>query len=144
MRFDGEWLECDDEIVRPVMRGEILTGIGVWRAFELLVDTGADRTVISANVLETLSLDTSQPHDRIAGVGGIVDSVNVRTQIRLTRDDGLKAVFRGNFAACTEHETLDMSVLGRDLLELFAVIVDRGADLVTIIGAQHRYSIHRA
>ncbi len=144
MRFDGEWLECDDGILRPVMRGEILTGIGAWRAFELLVDTGADRTVISANVLETLRLETSEPQDRIGGVGGLVDSVSVRTQIRLTRDDGQKAVFRGSFPACTEHETLDMSVLGRDLLELFAVIVDRRADVVTMIGAQHRYTIHRA
>ena len=143
MRFDGEWLECDDGIVRPVMRAEILAGSGVWRAFELLVDTGADRTVISANVLETLRLETEQSRDRIGGVGGLVDSVNVRTQIRLTRDDGQKAVFRGSYAACTEHEALDMSVLGRDLLEMFAVIVDRRAEVIALIGGQHRYAIHR-
>ena len=46
--------------------------------------------------------------------------------------------------ACTQHEALDMSVLGRDLLEMFAVIVDRRADVVAIIGGQHRYTIHRA
>jgi hypothetical protein len=113
MRFDGEWLQCDDGIVRPVMRAEILAGDGTWRSVELLVDTGADRTVISANVLEGLNLDVTEPGDRIGGVGGLVDSVNVRTQIRLTRDDGHKVVFRGNYAACTNLEALDMTVLGR-------------------------------
>ena len=141
MRSNGEWLECDDGIVRPVVRAEILAGDGAWRSVELLVDTGADRTVISANVFEGLNLDATEPMDRIGGVGGLVDSVNVHTQIRLTRDDGQKAIFRGNYAACTAHEALDMTVLGRDLLEMFAVIVDRRADLVTIIGGQHRYTI---
>ena len=141
MRFDGEWLECDDGIVRPVMRAEILAGDGTWRSVELLVDTGADRTVISANVLEALNLDATAPRDRIGGVGGLVDSVNLRTQIRLTRDDGQHALFRGDYAACTDHEALDMSVLGRDLLEMFAVIVDRRADVVAVIGGQHRYTI---
>jgi len=143
MRFDGEWLECDDGIVRPVIRAEILAGDGTWRSVELLADTGADRTVISANVLEGLNLDTTEPRDRIGGVGGLVDSVNVRTQIRLTRDDGQKVIFHGEYAACTDHEALDMTVLGRDVLEMFAVIVDRRAEVVAIIGGQHRYTVHR-
>ena len=142
MRFDGEWLECDDGIVRPVIRAEVLAGDGTWRSVELLVDTGADRTVISANVLESLDLAATEPRDRIGGVGGLVDSVNVRTQIRLTREDGQKVIFRSDYAACIDHEALDMTVLGRDLLEMFAVIVDRRADVVAIIGGQHRYTIH--
>jgi predicted aspartyl protease len=144
MRFDGEWLDCDDGITRPVIRAEILTASGNWRAIELLVDTGADRTVISANVLEMLKLETTAPLDRIAGVGGLVDSVNVNTQISLTRDDGRKAVFRGNYAACIDHESLDMSVLGRDILDMFAVIVDRRGVVVAIVGGQHRYTIDRS
>jgi hypothetical protein len=83
----------------------------------MLVDTGADRTVLSANVLQSLNLDleTTTPADRIGGVGGLVDSVSVNTQIRLSRDDSQKAVFRSEYAACTDHEALDMSVLGRDI-----------------------------
>lgn len=141
MRFNGEWIQCDDGIVRPVIRAEILTGEGRWRAFELLVDTGADRTVISANVLETLSMESTAPKDRIGGVGGLVDSVSVTTHIRLSQDDGQKAVFRGEYSACTDHEALDMSVIGRDILEMFALIVDRRADVVAIIGGQHIYTI---
>jgi predicted aspartyl protease len=118
-----------------------LTGDGGWRAFELLIDTGADRTVISANVLESLNTQTTAARDKIGGVGGLVDSVLVNTQIRLSREDGQKATFRSQYAACMEHEDLDMSVLGRDILEMFALVVDRRADVVAIIGGQHYYTI---
>ena len=141
MRFNGEWLQCDDGIIRPVIRAEILTGDGGWHAFELLIDTGADRTVISANVLESLNGQTTVAQDKIGGVGGLVNSVLVDTQIRLSREDGQKATFRSQYAACTEHEDLDMSVLGRDILEMFALIVDRRADVIAIIRGQHYYTI---
>jgi predicted aspartyl protease len=141
MRFTGEWLQCDDGIVRPVMRAEIETNSGSWRAMELLVDTGADRTVLSANVLESLNLATIEPQDGIGGVGGLVDSVVVKTRIRLTRDDGMNATFHGEYAACVEYEALDMSVLGRDILEMFAVLVDRPSAVVAMLGGRHRYRI---
>lgn len=141
MQFDGEWLQCDDDVVRPIIRAEILGGNGAWRAFELLVDTGADRTVISANVLESLYLDATEPRARIGGVGGLVNSVSIVTQIRLMRNDGLPANFHGAYVACTDHYALDMSVLGRDILDMFALVVDRRSDVVAIVGGNHRYTI---
>ena len=139
MRFNGEWLQCDDEVVRPIIRAEILAGDGAWRSFELLVDTGADRTVISANVLESLNLDATESFAQISSVGGLVNSVTVVTHIRLTRDDGLQANFRGAYAACTDQDALDVSVLGRDILDMFALILDRRADVVAIIAGNHRH-----
>ena len=38
MRIDGEWLLCDDGILRPVIRGEILAIDGTWQRAEFLVD----------------------------------------------------------------------------------------------------------
>jgi predicted aspartyl protease len=142
MRFNGEWLQCDDGVVRPVIRADILTGDGLSRAAEFLVDTGADRTVISANVLESLNLQPEPAEDRIGGVGGFVDSVTVTTQIRLTRDDGGTAKLRGAYSACASYEALDMSVLGRDILEMLAVIVDRRANVVALLEGKHRYTVH--
>ena len=84
---------------------------------------------------------TTEPRSGIGGVGGLVDSVVVKTRIRLTRDDGMKATFHGEYAACVEHEALDMSVLGRDILELFAVIVDRPSGVVAMLGGRHRYTV---
>jgi len=128
---------------RPVFRAEVLASAEVWRSVEFLVDTGADRTVLSANVLDSLGLDRLAPLERIGGVGGLVDSVSVRTQIRLTRDDHEKVIFRGEYAACTDARLLDMSVLGRDILNLFALIVDHSARVVALIGGQHRCAIEQ-
>jgi hypothetical protein len=143
MLCEGEWLLYDDGIARPTMRAEIRGSDGIWRRIKLLLDTGADRTVISADVLRTLGLQCAQPADRIGGVGGLADSVDVTTQIRLTRDDGQWITLRGTYAACLQTEALDMSVLGRDVLDLFAVIVDRAADRVVLLHGSHSYAIQR-
>jgi hypothetical protein len=34
-----------------------------------------------------------------------------------------------------------MSVLGRDIINLFALIVDRPQDIVCLLGQRHRYRI---
>jgi hypothetical protein len=48
----------------------------------------------------------------------------IETRIRLTRENSGKVMFRGQYAAITTVEALDMSVLGRDVTNLFAVIID--------------------
>lgn len=143
MLCPGEWSECDDGIIRPILRAAILGGDGIWQDIEFLLDTGADRTVISANMLTGLNLPHVQPSGRIEGVGGRVDSVEVTTQIRLRRDNGQWITLRGAYAACLEQEALDMSVLGRDILNLFAVIVDRPASRVTLLHGADTYAIQR-
>jgi hypothetical protein len=144
MQIDGEWLLCEDGIVRPVILGEVLTGAGFWEPFEFLLDTGADRTVFSAANLAQTGLQTLLSPDRIAGLGGVAASVEVTTEIRLTHEGSGKVTFRSQDAAVTALESLDMSVLGRDITGLFAVIVDRPGDVVCLVGQRHRYFIeHR-
>jgi hypothetical protein len=143
MRFNGEWLQCDDGIARPIIRGEILARDGTLHAVPFLVDTGADRSVISAEVLESLELPHSAPVDNIGGIGGIADSVIILAALRLLSDGAQWVTFRGEYAACTQYEILDMSVLGRDVLNHFAVIVDRPANIVAIVGGAHSYSIQQ-
>ncbi len=46
MRFSGEWLQCDDGIVRTIIRAEVLTGDDSWRAFELIVNRRVDVVAI--------------------------------------------------------------------------------------------------
>lgn len=143
MRFNGEWLWCDEGIVRPVIRGEILAEDGSWKTFEFLVDTGADRTVFSAATLAKLRLQASTAQEGISGLGGSVDSVIVETQIRLTRETSGKVVFRGQYAAVTQLDSLDIDVLGRDITGLFSVIVDQPGDVVCLLGQRHRYTIEQ-
>ena len=143
MRIDGQWLVCDDGVMRPVISGEILAGNGSWEKSEFLVDTGADRTVFSAATLAKVGLQPLAIQERMSGVGGMTDAVIVETQIQLTREDAGKVVFRGQYAAVTELEALDISVLGRDIIGLFAAIVDRLHDVVCLLGQRHRYTIEQ-
>lgn len=82
MRISGEWFECDDGYVRPVVRGAILNIRGGWEPAPFLVDTGADCSVLSAAILEVLGLDTSPSAERLGGVGGIAPSVRITTVLR--------------------------------------------------------------
>lgn len=144
MQINGEWLLCDDGIVRPVMRGHILTGHGFWVPAPFLVDTRADRTVFSSPVLTALSLQPALASERLGGVGGIVTPVAVETHMRFRRETGRgMVVFRGRYAAVTEREALDMSVLGRDIIGLFVLIADQPGNVICLLGQRHRYVIEQ-
>jgi hypothetical protein len=144
MRINGEWRQCDDGVVRPMIRGEILTGDDTWQPAEFLVDTGADCTVFSAATLTALKLPATTMAGRLGGLGGAAGSVAVSTQIRFERDSAGPVVFHGEFAAVTELEALDMCVLGRDVTGHFAVIVDQPANLVCLLRERHGYTIEPA
>jgi hypothetical protein len=143
MRLNGEWLQCDDGDIRPVIRGELCGADGVWRPLEFLVDTGADRTVFSARALQESQLPQLPPEIPVGGFGGISSTVLVQSRFRMLCDDGTRAVFHGRFAACKEIDAIELSVLGRDVLNMFTLILDRGADVISIIRAGHGYTIHQ-
>lgn len=141
MRIDGCWYPCDNDIARPIVHAEVLTGDGDWLKVLFLVDTGADVTAFSADVLELLGLPIHECPDRLGGVGGIVDSVALSAIIRMTCDNGGKALFRGEFSAFLSSDAVDMSVVGRDILDHFALIADRQASVLALIRDRHRYQI---
>ena len=141
MRIDGLWHLSDDGMVRPVIHAEIRAADGQWVKAPFLVDTGADRTVLSADVWLASALKPVETPDRLSGVGGTANSVVVETQLRATQSDGNKVAFKGQFACFTDSDAVDTCVLGRDILNLFALIVDREHDTICLIGQQHKYKI---
>lgn len=143
MLISGLWYECDDAHFRPVIRGEVQSADGSWKPVTFLVDTGADRTAFSADILANLQLPLLTPSHQLAGIGGSVASVLIETVIALTREDGSRVSFRGRYAGFPDMNALDMSVLGRELTNLFAVLVDRPGDRVCLLGQKHHYSIHQ-
>src|SRR5262245_27956356 len=46
-----------------------------------------------------------------------------------------------DFIAVTDPTALDLSVLGSDILDLFALIVDRPGNTVCLLSRRHRYEI---
>jgi hypothetical protein len=143
MQVSGSWHTCDDGAVRPVLQGKVADGSGGWQSVQFLVDTGADHTVFCADDLEAVALRSTETSYQLAGVGGTSRTVVVETEIHFPQVEGADLVFRGQFAALTEHESLDMSVLGRDLTGFFALIIDRPGDAVWMIGQRHSYRIER-
>lgn len=143
MLIEGLWLRCDDGVLRPVIPGEAQAADGSWVELPFLVDVGADRTVLTEAFLSILGWPSTPSHDSLGGVGGISEAVLIPTTLRLAHDMGEKVVFRGQFHAFTDPAALDMSGLGRDILNFFAVIVDHPGVRVCLLGQRHRYRIER-
>jgi hypothetical protein len=141
MRIEGAWRICDDGVIRPVIEGAVRAGDGAWLPVTFLADCAADRTVICGEVLNMLGLQATTSLVQLEGVGGRADSVIVATQIRVRNEVAAPIVFNGQFAAFTDPAALDMSVLGRDITNLFALIIDRPQDTVCLLGQGHRYVV---
>jgi predicted aspartyl protease len=141
MEIKGEWQFCEDGIVRPLMLGRFEATSGTWISARLLIDTGADRTVLSAAVLQALRIDPLEAEEGISGLGGMTDAVAIQTKLQLFRETGAPVTFHSYFTAVTDPSALDLSILGRDILDLFALIVDRPGNTVCLLSQRHRYLI---
>jgi hypothetical protein len=69
--------------------------------------------------------------------------VTVETQIRLSHDENGKILLRGQYVGVTSTDILDISVLGRDITNLFVVIVDWPKQTVCLLSQRHQYAIIR-
>lgn len=143
MLVAGVWHQCDDGIIRPVLQAEILAHDNSWWKAPFLLDTGADRTVLSADVLTALRLPFIKTDNRIGGVGGVASAVTIETQIRLSHNENGKVLLRGQYVGVSNKETLDISVLGRDITNLFAVLVDWPQKTICLLSQRHHYTIIR-
>jgi hypothetical protein len=146
MLINGEWLECDDEVIRPSVKGMVRLADGQWVEVTFLLDAGADRTVFSARFLHLLKplamSESAQAH--LAGVGGAVDSITIETAIGFARDDGRPVRVRGAFHVFAENESSDLSVLGRDVTNNFGIIYDYPNQTVALLSSPHYYEIKKA
>lgn len=69
MLINGIWHTCDDGIIRPVIHAEIQARDGSWVKAPHLVDTGADRTVFSVDILRALHLQSVVAEEQLGGMG---------------------------------------------------------------------------
>lgn len=143
MRIVGNWVLFQDGETRPIIRAKVQTGQNESVAEQFLVDTGADRTVFSQTILGQLSLPHRPPPEefQLHGISGSAGFVLVDGVIELTRDDGGPASVRGVFAAFTDPLASDVSILGRDVLNHFDVILSRRNNEVLLLSQRHKYRI---
>jgi hypothetical protein len=146
MQIIGEWFLGDDGVPRPIVRAQVF-GIGGTTVSEnFLIDSGADRTVFSAALAGQLQLPLKQPPGGMAlvGIGGGSGYVLLTTLIEFMRDDGGPARVQGEFAAFTDPLAADLSILGRDILNNFDVIISRPRNEVLLLAPNHRYLVARS
>ena len=109
MLVAGVWHQCDDGIIRPVIQAEILAHYNSWWKAPFLLDTGADRTVLSADILTALRLPPIKTDNRIGGVGGVAPAVTIETQIRLSHDEDVSVLGRGQYVGVSSKEILHIT-----------------------------------
>ncbi|MFT3878304.1 MAG: aspartyl protease family protein [Gemmatales bacterium] len=142
MRIDGHWLLCQDGALRRVIKVEVESVSKELIEMDFLVDTGADRTVLSAIALFDLGLPAVANNELLlTGIGGHLEMVEIETALVFTADGNRPITFRSRFAAVTSFGALDMSIIGRDILNRFALIMDRTGDTICLLGQRHRYAI---
>jgi Aspartyl protease len=144
MLVRGEWQLRDDGVMRPIVRARVgEDGSPVPENF--LIDSGADRTVLSA-VLVThlrLSVQSAPPGFTLSGIGGTSAFVLVTTVVEFISDDGRPVRVRGKFAGFTDPTTTDLSILGRDVLDHFDLILSRRRSEILLLAPRHQYRIER-
>lgn len=144
MRVDGYWQVDRAGAVRPVLEVGMTDASGRLIEVVFLIDTGADRTVLDHQTLADLGAGIGTTGDYLHGIGGRIDAVSIDVPILLRRTDGHPVTIHGPFLASPDPAGLDQSVLGRDVLDHFALIIDRCGDVVTLLHAPHRYIIQDA
>jgi hypothetical protein len=146
MRIAGEWFACDDGVIRPVVRIYATAENDERERDRFLVDSGSDRTVLSAHFVGRLRVSGDSPPAGfgLQGIGGGAGFVVVRTVLEFARDDGVPATVNGEFAAFTDPRATDLSILGRDVLDLLDVILSRRRDEVLLLAPAHQYYVTQA
>ncbi len=141
MRIAGEWHAGDDGTVRPTVVASVHAADGSVLGERFLIDTGADRTVFSADLLARSALSASTTGSTLAGVGGTQGHVIVRAAVEFARDDGGTAIVRGEYAAFTDLAATDLSILGRDVLDLFDLVLSRPRNEILLLAGTHQYRV---
>jgi hypothetical protein len=145
MLVSGEWQRCDDGVIRPFVRANVVEVGGNPVPEDFLIDSGADRTVFSAALLARLRFPakTPQPSFTLGGIGGISNFVLVTTIVEFSRDDGGTIRVHGEFAGFTDPATTDLSILGRDVLDNFDLIISRRRSEILLLASRHQYRVER-
>ena len=143
MLIAGEWQMRDDGMTRPIVRVKVFGVDGRPVADNFLVDSGADRTVFSATLMAQLRLPSRSPQPGLAlnGIGGESAFVVVTTVLEFLRDAGGPVRVRGEFAGFIDPTATDLSILGRDVLDHFDVLLSRRRNEIWLLAPRHGYRI---
>jgi len=143
MQIEGRWHPFSDTGIRPIVEAKVQVATGQWKSIMFLLDSGADRTVLDASLLQ-LFVPLSLPEEeslQLGGIGGTADCQFVQTLLAFDRNDGKQIRVNGTFAVFTSMASSDISVLGRDVTNNFDVIYSYPQREVLLLAAPHSYTV---
>jgi hypothetical protein len=143
MQIAGEWLVGRDGVIRPIVWVWVRGADGGPREEPFLVDTGADRTILRAELWQSLRLQSVPVASGgfLHGIGGMNRFVVVSAMIQLPRSDGPPVELEAPFAGSNEPQALDNSLLGRDVLNHFDLVLSRPRGEILLLAGTHRYTV---
>jgi hypothetical protein len=122
---------------------EIARADGTYYSELFLIDTGADATVLSAYLVQQVNPSPvpAPPGFSLVGISGTSGSVMVQTVLVFRRSDGGHARVQGQFAAFVDPAASDYSILGREVLDIFDIILSRRRNEVLLLAPNHDYQV---
>src|SRR3954452_16776840 len=99
MVFRGLWATFSDGKRRPMIGAELQKADGTFKGDVFLIDSGADRTIITADLLSDLGCTAYQPtaHPGMIGLGGAANFQFFRSTLRLSAPNGDVFLFSAEF-----------------------------------------------
>ena len=133
----------DDGVTWPIVRAHGDGADGHAVPDDFLIDSSADRTVFSATLVARLQLParSAQPGLALSGIGGVSAFIMVTTMLEFLRADGGPVRVRGEFAGFTDPTATDLSILGRDVLDHFDMLLSWRRNETLLLAPRHRYRI---
>jgi hypothetical protein len=85
--------------------------------------------------------DHAPPTYALQSIGGTSNFVEGTTVVEFTTSDGVPVHITGSFCALTDAGSADLSILGRDVLHHFDVIISRRRNEVLLLAGNHQYQV---
>jgi hypothetical protein len=135
MRIDGRWLRCTDGIERPVVDVHLVLPTRQLAALPMLVDTGADFTILAYAVGQSLSayLQTTPVNTTAQGIGGQIPTHMLNVRLLFTSMGGRQVMLNGPIPTFATPANPDFSVLGRDVLDRFELVYSRTRAIIALL-----------
>jgi len=144
MIFKGRYSQTNwNNPLAPFVEASVLAADGEWIDVFFLIDLGADGTYLPSKYMKELGiqLDEAKTEDDVTGVGGRkVEYIPFITQLRFERNDNRRTLDL-SIGVFTQEESLDIPVLGRDVMNFFTLLCDLKANLVWLIDETDRIKI---
>ena len=131
----GKYVQAERGAFEPRVQAYLPTATGLWHRFEFLIDSGSDHTFLPPDGAKTLRINLSalRTSDDAGGVGSNrLVYYKFDTELRFLMGGHMRPV-PVTIGIFQDEGLLDLPVLGRDVLDQFALVLDRSRNLVALI-----------